>query len=157
MRRDQIAFRNPGTPAEQLIIDVNVAVVTVFYTDEDRQLLELFEKHQVFHESGKILPRGYNGIAETMKQGERPHATARRCLVEELKFSNRWHYALPTAMKIEHRDPVPSEKWPGLLAAYHRHVFECVIEKVLYNPSGYIEHCINRDIIFEWKPWTAGS
>jgi hypothetical protein len=148
--KDQLYFRNGAL--DQFIIDVNVAVVIVLYEGREGWL-ELHEAYQQFPDGSK-LARNFNGIAETMKRSEQSEwrKSAIRCLAEELQFHDSSAYSLSDWRKIEHREPVASEKWNGVMAAYHRHIFECVISRKLFNPHGYVEKNGNRLIYFKWNP-----
>lgn len=106
---------------------------------------------------GSILRREFNGIAETINRSEDIRDGAIRCLAEELKFTDPSAYNLSECMKVEHREPIDSEKWPGIKAAYHRYIFECTIPRRLYKPEGYIEIKKNRKIYFKWKPLGQGQ
>ncbi|MFA6536216.1 MAG: hypothetical protein WC250_03460 [Candidatus Paceibacterota bacterium] len=146
-KRDQLFFR----PEEsRLVLDVNVAMVLVYYQSRGRTF-ELYEDRQEFPD-GSILHRDtFDGIGETMGRREIPIETARRCLAEELNFRDPSLYQLSEIFKIETRPVVPSEKWPNLFAAYHRHIFECFISPPLYRRRGYAEIKDGRTIHFRWK------
>ena len=132
------------------MIDVYVAVVIVIYKSD--QWLELYEDRQEFP-NGRVLRRlGYNGVSETTKRTETYRQAARRCLAEELQFCTPSKYRLSRRFKVEHREPVQSEKFTGLRAAYHRHIFECTISDELFRPEGYVENEDGRLIYFKWKP-----
>lgn len=147
--KDQLHFRNNTSPS--IIIEVQVAVVLVTHKF-NRRWVELFEDRQVF-DNGEVLQRlNFNGLGETVRRNEGFREAAARCLQEELSFNNPRHYQLSERVRTEKRDPVPSEKWPGLMAAYHRHVFECVISRKIYRPDGYQERDGDRTIHFKWKP-----
>lgn len=144
---DQLSFRPENS---QMMIDVNVVVVLVFYQSRSGWL-ELYEDYQEFP-GGRILRRpGYDGIGETMKRFETPHEAAKRCLAEELNFHEPGLYQLSQSYEVKHRPVVPSEKWPGLLASYHRHIFECFITPSLFRRRGYVEVEGNRSVHFRWK------
>ena len=135
--RDKLHFRN-GSGGGKLIIDVCSVVVIVIHKFS-RKWLELYEDRQEFP-NGQILRRtNFNGIADTMKRGEDFIQSAKRCLFEEVGFCDPSRYTLSSLIKIEHRDLTPSEKWPGITAAYHRHIFECEIDRSLFRRSGYVE------------------
>lgn len=147
--RDCFNFRNGS--AKTCIVDVYVAVVLVVHRF-NRKWYELYEEKQVFT-NGEVLVRdNFNGIAETIKRGESLREGATRCLGEELCFRNPAKYELSECLGIEHREPIPSEKFPGIMAAYHRHVFECTISRALYCPDGYAEQEGNKTVYFKWKP-----
>lgn len=148
--RDQLYFRNDDS--SRLVIDVNAVVVIVLYRSR-KKWLELYEDCQKFPD-GKILRRAnFNGIAETMRRNEQnPTESAHRCLREELGFKDPTLYKLSDCLEVEHHQPIPSEKWPGIWASYHRHIFECVISAPLFHRSGYVEQEKNRTIHFKWKP-----
>jgi len=151
MTQDQFSFR-PNGNGSGLTIDVHVAVVIVLHKYRGKWL-ELYEDRQVFS-NGEILRRSnYNGIAETLKRGETFKAGAHRCLSEELKFRDPTKYTIYDVVEKENRDPVPSEKWPGIKAAYHRYVLRCEIEREIFFKDGYLEIEDNRTIYFKWKPY----
>jgi hypothetical protein len=136
-----------------LIIDVHSVVVLVYHRFR-RKWLELFEDRQVF-KNGDVLRRSnFNGIAETMRRTGTRRREAMRCLKEELGFGDPSKYELSDHCRTEDRELCPSEKWPGLSAVYHRHIFECVISRTLFRPGGYveIEKKDGRKIYFEWRP-----
>jgi hypothetical protein len=153
LREDQVAFRNGDTAG--MLLDVNVAVVMVYY-DDNGTILELVEECQVVHRTGACLERGYPGVGETMRKGELVVSAAMRALDEELDWGDPSKYRLSGLTKIEHRDKVESEKWPsingapGIYSVYHRHISESWISQELYDPSGYVQHEPDRDIIFKW-------
>ena len=148
--RDRVYFRTEASP--ELIIDVHVAVVVVTHRVRSAWL-ELYEERQVFT-SGKVLKRrNFNGIAETMQRSEDMQTSARRCLAEELQFRDPSKYKLSECLEIRHHPPIPSEKWPGLTAVYHRHMHECTISRSLYQQNGYVEEeSDGRKIYFAWRP-----
>lgn len=145
--RDRLHFRETESG---LVIDVHAVVVIVRHRYR-RRWLELYEDRQEFPNRRVLRRTNFNGIAETMSRSETRTDAARRCLSEELHFGDPSKYRLSRCIAVEHREPVPSEKWPGLWAAYHRHIFECVISRSLFNPGGYVEHEENRRIYFKWK------
>ncbi len=152
LQEERVAFRD--WTQRPLIIDVHSAVVTVRYNDHGHWL-ELYEEYQVFKLTGQILKRKLNGIAETVKNNETVEETAVRCIAEELGFTEWAEYQLkPHPEKArETWEPMPSEKWPRIWAAYHRHMFDCQISERLFNPEGYVEHVDGtREIHFKWKP-----
>jgi hypothetical protein len=148
MKRDRVTIRNHGTP--ELILDVHALVILVLYKYRNR-CMELYEVRQV-SPHGKVLRRKFNGIAETMKQNESDLVAARRCLREELGFSDPKLYSLSERLKIEHLEPQPSEKWPGIKSSYHRHIFQCEISQELFKKKGYVEIDNGWTIFFKWKP-----
>ena len=164
--KDRLYFRNGGGSkkdggnsngngnghSSEFIIDVHAAIVIVIYQPKRKGWLELFEDYQEFPD-GHRLPRGYNGIAETLSRIETLVEGAERCLAEEIGFTDPSKYQLSGCLHIERRKPVPSEKWPGVQAAYHRHIFECTISRKLYRPNGYVEEEKDgRRIFFKWRP-----
>ena len=148
--RDRVYFRTESS--SELIIDVHVAVVLVTHRVRGKWL-ELYEQRQIFP-NGKVLERtNFNGIGETMQRSEDMQTSARRCLAEELNFRDPSRYELSECVEIQHRPPVPSEKWPGLIAVYHRHIHECVISRGLYQKDGYVEEeGDGRKVFFAWRP-----
>jgi hypothetical protein len=143
-QRDRFYFRNGNSHngngngngfVDKLIIDVHAAIVIVIHRYR-RAWLELYEDRQEFPDGSTLRRANFNGIAETLKRIETIPRGARRCLKEELGF----------------REPVPSEKWPGIWAAYHRNVFECTISRNLFRSDGYVEREGDRTIYFKWRP-----
>lgn len=148
--RDAIDFRNGKT--EGIVIDVQVAVVIVMH-HFNNEWLELFEAYQLFPNGQKLdRSKDFNGIGETMKRRESLESAAQRCLKEELGFGDPKRYELSDSVTIEHWAPRSSEKWPGIVAVYHRHIVECMISRELYQPNGYVEPDGNREIHFRWRP-----
>ncbi len=145
--RDRLYFRETES---KLVIDVHAVIVIVRHRYR-RRWLELYEDRQEFPDRHVLRRTNFNGIAETMRRREARLTAAHRCLSEELHFCDPSEYRLSGCITVEHRDPVPSEKWPGLWAAYHRHMFDCVINRSLFKPDGYVEHEKNRRIYFKWK------
>lgn len=136
----------------ELTVEVHAVVVVVIHRFK-REWLELYEDRQVFP-NGTVLQRNnFNGIAETLKHGEAPHEGAIRCLAEELSFKDPSAYQLSELLGTERRDPVASEKWPGIKAQYNRHIFECVIDRNIFRKEGYMEIIEDaRKIFFRWRP-----
>lgn len=133
------------------IVDVYVVVAIITHSYR-RQWLELYEDHQDFG-NGHILGReNFNGIAETLKREEGLIDGVSRCLKEELGFHDKAKFKILPNCEIERRAPAPSEKFPGILAVYHRHVFECEISRDIFSKGGYAEKEKNRTIHFKWKP-----
>ncbi len=149
MTEDRVFFRNGDSPCAT--IDVHAVVVIVTHRFR-RRWLELYEDRQIFPDGSVLRRKLFNGIAETLKRSETPRAGAARCLAEELGFRDQTAYELSECLRVENREPVPSEKWPGIMAAYHRYIFECVISRRLYQPSGYSEREGDLTISFKWKP-----
>lgn len=146
-QRDRLNFREG---CRELVIDVRVAVVIVVYKSD--QWLELYEDRQEFP-NGRVLRRSsYNGVSETIRRTETYRQAARRCLAEELQFYTPSKYRLSRRFEVQHREPVRSEKFTGLLAAYHRYIFECTISDELFRSEGYVENEDGRLIYFKWKP-----
>lgn len=134
----------------ELIVQVHAVVVVVLHKFRG-EWLELYEDRQVFP-GGKVLRRrNFNGIAETLKKHELPQEGAKRCLAEELQFRDPSEYFLSDLVAIERRDPVPSEKWPGIKAQYNRYIFECAIARRIYRREGYLERGGSREIFFKWR------
>jgi len=149
MTHDQFSFRPNGSPV--LIVDVHTVVVIVTHV-YNRRLLELYEDRQVFDNGHVIKRHNFNGIAETLERDESPRDGAMRCLAQELRFTDPRDYHLSGCTTIDHREPVPSEKWPGIMAAYHRYLFGCVISRRIFRSGGYVESVPGRKIYFKWKP-----
>ena len=147
---DQFFLRNGGNCG--LVVEVHAAIVVVVYQCR-KKWLELYEDRQVSPGGTTLRRTDFNGIAETLKRNETPRDGAMRCLAEELNFSNPKLYRLSECLGIERRDPVRSEKWPGLQAQYNRHPFECVIGRNLFRKNGYREcERDGREIFFGWRP-----
>ncbi len=135
-----------------LIVEVHAAIVVVIYQLK-KKWIELYEDRQVSPDGAVLRRENFNGIAETLKRGEAPRDGAMRGLDEELNFCNPALYQLSECLGIERRDPVPSEKWPGIYAQYNRHIFECTIGKKLFRQDGYRERETDgREIFFAWRP-----
>ncbi|OHA15446.1 MAG: hypothetical protein A3H57_02745 [Candidatus Taylorbacteria bacterium RIFCSPLOWO2_02_FULL_43_11] len=146
--RDRLYFRDTESG---VVMDVHAVVVLVYHRYR-RRWVELYEDCQIFP-GGHVLRRiNFNGIEETIKRSETLLKAARRCLSEELQFHEPSRYQLSECIMVEQRDPVPSEKWPGLYAAYHRYIFECVIPRSLFRSNGYVEPENDRLVYFRWKP-----
>ena len=136
----------------ELIVEVHAAVVVVVYQFK-KKWLELYEDRQVSPDGTVLRRENFNGIAETLKRHETPRDGAIRCLAEELRFCDPALYQLSECLGVERREPVPSEKWPGLKAQYNRHMFECVVERRLFRKDGYREREKDgREIFFGWRP-----
>ena len=151
MTDDRVYFRNGSTA--NVTIDVHAVVVRVMHRLRNKWL-EIYEDQQVFPD-GSVLRRNkqFNGsIGETLKRSDTPRDGAIRGLAEELHFRDQTGYDLSDCIGVEHREPVPSEKWPGIKAAYHRYIFECVIARYLFDPQGYVETEGDIRIFFRWKP-----
>ena len=147
---DQFFLRNGGSGG--LVVEVHAAVIVVVHQCK-KKWLELYEDRQVSPDGTVLRRESFNGIAETLKRNETPRDGAMRCLAEELNFSNPKLYRLSECLGIERRDPVRSEKWPGLQAQYNRHPFECVIGRNLFRKNGYREcERDGREIFFGWRP-----
>lgn len=148
--KDQI-FISDGQ-GSQVILEVHTAVVIVLYKSRSTWL-ELYEDHQLFPD-GSILRRSdFNGIGETLDRHETPQAAAIRCLREELSFYDDRHFQLSQVLHHEQRGPIQSEKWPEILAKFHRYIFECWINSKLFKKGGYREiRNDGRIIFFKWKP-----
>lgn len=160
-RRERLYFRN-GTgnghsngngSSARLIIDVHSVVVLVYHQFR-RKWLELFEDRQVFKNGDVLRRNNFDGIAETMRRTGSMRCEAKRCLKEELGLGDPSKYELSNHCRTEDCKPCPSEKWPGLLAVYHRHIFECTISRELYCSDGYVEtkKKDGRQIYFKWRP-----
>lgn len=149
LTRDQVFFRDDSTFG--LTIDVHAVIVVVTH-EFKRRWLELYEDRQVFFDGSVLRRKEFNGIAETLKRGEILRDGAIRCLAEELQFHDQSSYTLSKCVRTEHLEPKDSEKWPGIKASYHRHLFECVVSRHLYRREGYAERGVGRTIFFKWKP-----
>lgn len=148
LNEDQVTFRGP----DHRIIDVNAAVILVFY--DNGSTFELYEEYQLKPGSAEKLVRShdFDGIAETMRKGEDVERAAKRGLREELKFWDPRKYTLHPLVELKELTPMKSEKFPGLLAVYRRHISHCYISKALYKPEGYLECEENgREIKFSWR------
>ena len=149
MSEDQFFLRDRDS--NDLVVEVHAVVVIVVH-QFNRKWLELYEDRQVFP-NGRTLCRNFNGIAETLKRKEVPPECARRCLAEELGFRDKNSYRMSDIIKIERREPIASEKWPGIKAQYNRYIFECAIERNLFRKEGYEERVGGgRTIFFRWRP-----
>lgn len=147
--KDRLYFRNGSS--EQCTIDVHAAIVVVTHKGDDGWR-ELYEDRQVFSDGSEIRRDSFNGIAETAKRSEATmNDTAKRCLLEELNFNDPLLYELSDCIRIEHRKPMKSEKWPGIIAVYHRYLFDCIISDRLFRSDGYIEKERERTVYFKWK------
>ncbi len=127
--KDQFFLRDGD--GHELVVEVHAAIVVVIYQLK-KKWLELYEDRQVSPDGTVLRRKCFNGIAETLKRGETPREGAMRGLDEELNFCNPALYQLSECLGIERRDPVPSEKWPGIKAQYNRHIFECIRGAFLY-------------------------
>ena len=113
---------------ETILVTVHSAVITVVFRFVFFFELELYEYAQYF-EDGTIKKRDFRGIAETENIGESDKQAAQRLLSEELgqsaeNFRYAWNYTL-IDIPDETLGPMPSEKWDGLTALFHRHKFLC--------------------------------
>ncbi len=162
---DKLYPRNGSS--DRFILDVQVAVVIVIHKYQG-QWLELYEDRQEFAVGNghvHVLRReGFNGIAETSRREEKDsptnihcttnmEKTAVRCIEEELHLYDPSRYSMSKCLHVEHCEPRLSEKWPGgVWAAYHRHIFECEIDRSIFRKDGYFETEVNRRIYFKWRP-----
>lgn len=147
---DHVYIRN-GSSAE-FTIDVHAAIVIVKHQSGGK-LLELYEDRQVAQNGCEQRREAFNGIAETSARTEEMGETAIRCMREELNMTNPLLYSMSHCLRVERRAPMPSEKWPGVMAAYHRYIFECEISNYLYRRDGYVEKEKGRTIYFKWRPF----
>ena len=67
-------------------------------------------------------------------------------------FPNGQVLRRPDFNGIDLRDPVPSEKWCGLWASYHRHMFECLVQRELFKSPGYNVPDDDRLVHYRWRP-----
>ena len=153
MTRDMVFFRENTNGT--VVIDHHAAIVIVTHR-YNSQWLELYEDKQVFPNGSVLRRTNFSGIAETIRRSESLGKAVHRCLAEELNFRNPKLFTLSRDVTVEHRDPVPSEKWPGILAAYHRYIVECKITRELFKENGYVEIEDGRKIYFKWKPLEQG-
>lgn len=135
----------------ELTVEVHAVVVVVIHQFR-RKWLELYEDRQIFSNGTVLQRKNFNGIAETLKRGETTQEGAARCLAEELQFRDPSVYQLSELLGTERRDPVASEKWPGIKAQYNRYLFECSIERKIFRKNGYEEREGDRTIFFQWRP-----
>ena len=152
LKKDEVTFRRENEViCAPLTLDVQVAVVNVEYFDY-RGVWEIYEAYQVNIKTGKTISRpGFDGIGETLHIGEPIKDAAYRGLLEELGFSCLYGLKLSDELAVEHRAPQPSEKWPGLFAAYHRHKFLCQIREVLFKEDGYEHTSGEWRVITKWR------
>ncbi|MFA6554614.1 MAG: hypothetical protein WCS89_03860 [Candidatus Paceibacterota bacterium] len=155
MTHDQVTLSD-GDPEEKLTLNVYAAVVLVLFSDKSGDY-ELFEEQQINERDGRRVVRNFRGIAETMRQTETVEQSARRCLSEELGFANPTKYELSELLRIHCLGPVESEKWAGLRAIYHRHIFLCKIGPELHRKDGYTEVDNGWKIYFKWRPRESES
>jgi hypothetical protein len=154
---DRVLFKKNGNGLHlPVTLEVSVAVVLVGYED-----LELYEDKKVRISNGEVLRRpDFNGVGETMRSWETTdQVPAERCLAEELDFCDPTFYSLSKMVESYELQPRQSEKWPGLMAVYRRHIYECRIAPQLFRDEGYVvpdEDWINY---FRWckktKPWPS--
>ncbi len=141
-------------PPPHLHMEVHVAVVIIQCAVPSVGLLELWEDRQEITGTTRVLRRNVQGIGETIRNTEKfPYQTALRGLTEELGFSDPNLFRLSsTIIRKEQTSIVPSKKWPGLFATYHRWIFGCFIHPNLYKPPGYVEQKEGVNIFFTWRP-----
>jgi len=153
LRNGKHAGNGNNGHSNKFVIDVHAAIVIVKHRF-NRKWFELYEECQMFDGNPKPLVRSsFNGIAETACRTEKTmRASAMRCLAEELQFCDPSKYELSECLKVEHREMMPSEKFPGVWAVYHRHIFECIISRSLFRKDGYAEREGIKTIYFKWKP-----
>lgn len=150
MTDEQVVLRD-GDVTKPPIIDVYCVVVIVLFGN-----LELFEEKQINRTTKGVVRRNLNGIAETLKKSEKADQLAvMRCLREELNFKDSTKYTLSDIIGIDLKGPIPSEKWNGLMAVHHRHIFGCRIAPELFCEDGYVEHDGEWDIHFKWGEKTS--
>lgn len=156
LNKDQVTFRQDHFSPP--ILDVEVSVILV-YCDWQGQIRELYEEKQVMRSTGATLRRTtFNGVGETVRQGETPLEASFRGLKEELisfegekLFADRSKFVL-NSQKVEIWQPRTSEKWPPILASYHRSIFLCEISPEIFRKEGYHHFEKGRDIYFKWRP-----
>ena len=134
-----------------ITIEVQAAVAIVQFTDASSQglLLELIEDRQITTKTGAKIQRNLRGIGKTLLKSERAFDAMVRGLREELGFSDPQDYDLRYKF-IEDRDPMPSEKWPGIFSADRRILFECKISEKIFRRAGYVAHKDGRETHLIW-------
>ena len=135
-------------PAGELVRQVAVACVDVYYHDPSGGSWKLREEKQVFKD-GRVRRRALaESIAEKLKAGEIPNQDlVTRALEEELGIEGE----VPSVAKGAREVTQDSPSYPGLKMKLVQHRFETELSEPQYRPEGYVEHQADKDNYFVWE------
>ena len=119
---------------KELIRQVSVARIYVFFTDMNGDKYQLHEAKQV-NTDGKERERGFDFVSERFKAGEEPVEAAKRGLGEELNMKGEIDLETGEVEESERTSP----SYPGLKSKYLTYCFNLNLSESQYNKEGYIE------------------
>lgn len=130
----------------QLVRNVSVANVTVYYRDGDKKL-RLIEEKQIFANGESRYRTMESSVSEKLKAGESPKNAAKRGVKEELGIEG--DLSLKAKGKSERQQVSPS--YPGVASKYTTFRFEAWLNNDQYRPDGYVEDDGKKRTYFVWK------
>lgn len=131
---------------KEVVRQVSVARIYVFYTDENGQKYQLVETKQI-KKDGSSRERGFDYVAEKFKASEDPQSAALRGVQEELNIRAFMNLS-PRGIDTEERQ---SPSYPELRSEYKFYLFNLNLDPTQYNPKGYVEDDGKKKTYFEWR------
>lgn len=138
----------------ELLRNIDVLAIDVFYTDASEQTWYLRETKQEFID-GRVRQRNLSSsLGEKIKQGEDLNMAAARGIQEELgqPITEEQLQFQKTQQEVKE-----SESFPGLQTLYNRHCYECFLRDGQVeldeagNPQGFVEEQSDKKTFFEWE------
>jgi hypothetical protein len=131
---------------KEVVRQVSVARIFVYYTDDNGQRYQLVETKQV-RKDGNVRERGFDYVAEKFKASENPQQAALRGVGEELGISISTGLSSRGISTEERKSP----SYPGLKSEYKFHLFELTLDPSQFKEEGYVEDDEKKKTYFEWK------
>ena len=110
--------------------------------------LHLYEEKQVFKD-GRVRRREHMpySAAEKFKTGEDPKKVIIRGVKEELGIVlGPNQFTFYNEVRVEENND-----YPGIKSFHKGHEFLIVLKENQYEPEGYIERQVDKDVYFKWK------
>lgn len=131
-----------------LVRQITIGTVYIFYKKPDNTWWKLKEEKQVFSDGRERVRGGEKSISEKMKSDEDPDAMIIRGIQEELQISG--DITIQKNAYTSRNEASPS--YPGLITEYNEHNYLFVMNDAQFNPDGYQEHQEDKTTFFIWEP-----
>jgi len=125
----------------------------VIYKDKNGDNWRLYETKQVFKDGRtRVRSNMPYSMAEKFKSGEDTRDGIIRGMKEELGIDiTKDQFVFFNKVEIEN-----NEDYPGIISHHIGHEFLVILNDDQFNPDGYIERQVDKNVYFGWKKMSKG-
>jgi hypothetical protein len=136
------------TDSGEVVRNISLACVDVYYKNEDGKIFFLREDKQVYQNGSERKRTLKSSVTEKMKSEENSLDAAKRGLMEELGISGD--------LNLEHLEKVEDEEeivsaYPGLKSKRIKDIFRVNLDETQFLPEGYKEVQEDKTTYFNWE------